>query len=226
MLGGRVSARCSRWRAACVLRPQRQSRPGRGPQRLASAVVPAARLRCGARSCGHGVQFTSFAALTAFRARRVRSRGARGARAGRKPCAPRRLTCALQASPRPALHQQWWRAPSGTPRVAVGAAGGTRQGFGLRRSAFCADCAAMLRPERPRGNSLRSLCSLSLKHSPGNQMSRRAARAPPGSSASRRLRLTLDGYRPPRQPPPVACHSGHATRAGGKSAGGRPAARM
>jgi hypothetical protein len=80
----------------------------------------------------------------------------------------------------------------------------------------------MLRPRRPRGNSLRSLRSLSLKHSPGVLMSRRAARAPPGSSASRRLRLTLGGYRPPRQPPPVACDSGHATRASAKSVGGGP----
>jgi len=37
-------------------------------------------------------------------------------------------------------------------------------------------------------------------------MSMRAARAPPGSSASRRLRLTLGGYRPPRLPPVVARH--------------------
>jgi len=34
----------------------------------------------------------------------------------------------------------------------------------------------------------------------------RAARAPPGSSASRRLRLTLGGYRPPRFPPAVVRH--------------------
>jgi uncharacterized alpha-E superfamily protein len=131
----------------------------------------------------------------------------------------------------------------------AGAAGGTRQGFGLRRSPLRVDCAAArargpvlrqaqtvlrtvcvraqcIRPRRPRGNSLRSLRSLSLRHSPGVLMSRRAARAPPGSSASRRLRLTLGGYRPPRQPPPVACHSGHATPAGAKPAGGRPAARM
>ena len=32
--------------------PRQQSRSGEGPQRLSSAVVPAARLRCGALSCG------------------------------------------------------------------------------------------------------------------------------------------------------------------------------
>jgi LAO/AO transport system ATPase len=83
----------------------RGSKAGRGKARSAYLRRSCLRPDCAAVRglAAPGVQFTSFAALTAFRARRVRGRGARCARAGLKTCAPRRLTCALRAFPRPTL---------------------------------------------------------------------------------------------------------------------------
>jgi len=87
-----------------------------------------------------------------------------------------------------------------------GAAGGTRQGFGLRRSALRADCAAMLRPGRPRGNSLR--CALAQTLPGESDVDARCARS------ARVFRFSPTPTHPWRVPP-AALSTGSCAPPGG-----------
>ena len=80
------------------------------------------------------------------------------------------------------------------------AAGGTRQGLMLWRSALRADCTAMLGPGSRRRTHYAS-CARCVQTTAASQITKRAARADPGPALLVATEIAPAGYRLPRVPP-------------------------
>ena len=106
----------------------------------------------------------------------------------------------------------------------LGAAGGTRPGFGVRWSSLRADCAAMLAP----GSRRITRCvrfALCARTDAASRFTKRAGARRPRSCASRHL-STHPGRVPPAALPPAAAFESNTTGGAGKGARGQAAARM